>query len=145
MLPYDAILGFDWLKTNSPMNCDWEAKTIQFKHKGKQILLQGLQQPHHQVNTITAKQVYKSTKGNDIWAFVILNSVDSDPTPPEKHKINSEELQLLLTQYADVFNDPRQLPPARSYDHAIPLQPNSIPINSRPYHYSPQHKTEIEK
>ena len=30
-------------------------------------------------------------------------------------------------------------------DHAIPLLPDVVPINSRPYHYSPQHKTEIEK
>jgi hypothetical protein len=30
------------------------------------------------------------------------------------------------------------------YDHAIPLLPNSIPVNSRPYRYS-AHKDEIEK
>lgn len=24
MSAYDAILGFDWLKSNSPMNCHWE-------------------------------------------------------------------------------------------------------------------------
>ena len=28
LLPYDAILGFDWLKTFSPMQCDWAAKTL---------------------------------------------------------------------------------------------------------------------
>jgi len=32
MLPYDAILGHDWLKAYSPMKCDWEAKTLQFQH-----------------------------------------------------------------------------------------------------------------
>ena len=26
LLPYDAILGYDWLKANSPMQCDWQAK-----------------------------------------------------------------------------------------------------------------------
>ena len=31
------------------------------------------------------------------------------------------------------------------YDHAIPLQPDAVPINSRPYKYSPQHKSEIER
>jgi hypothetical protein len=36
------------------------------------------------------------------------------------------------------------LPPPRCYDHAILLIPRAIPINARPYHYSPQHKTEIE-
>lgn len=145
MLPYDVILDFDWLKANSPMTCDWQAKTIQFQHKGKPIVLQGLKAPQSQVNNITAKQIYKSTKGNDIWAFVLLNSIHSDHTPPPKSKMPSEDLKLLLAQYADVFNDPKQLPPARSYDHAIPLHPDAVLVNSRPYHYSPQHKTKIEK
>jgi hypothetical protein len=106
MLPYDAILGFDWLKANSPMTCDWQAQTIQFNHKGKQIVLQGLKHTDQPVQNITAKQVYKSTKGNDIWAFVILNSISSDHTPPVTPQLQSDDLQLLLTQYADVFNDP---------------------------------------
>jgi len=58
--------------------------------------------------------------------------------------VPNEDVQLLLHQYADVFMDPQTLPPPRSYDHAIPLIPDVVPINSRPYHYSPQHKTEIE-
>jgi len=51
----------------------------------------------------------------------------------------------VLTQYEDVFSDPQTLPPQRSYDHSIPLLPGSIPINSKPYHYSPHHKSEIER
>lgn len=39
MLPYDAILGYDWLKANNPMQCNWQAKTLQFEHKGQSILL----------------------------------------------------------------------------------------------------------
>jgi hypothetical protein len=57
---------------------------------------------------------------------------------------SNELVQLLLHQYADVFQDPQTLPPQRSYDHAISLLPDAVPFNSRPYHYSPQHKTEIE-
>jgi len=30
MAPYDAILGFDWLKQHSPMECDWTNKTLKF-------------------------------------------------------------------------------------------------------------------
>jgi hypothetical protein len=30
MHPYDAILGFDWLQAHSPMQCDWEHKTLEF-------------------------------------------------------------------------------------------------------------------
>jgi len=58
--------------------------------------------------------------------------------------VPNEDVQLLLHQYVDVFKDPQTLPPPRSYDHAIPLIPDVVPINSRPYHYSPQHNTKIE-
>jgi hypothetical protein len=27
---YDAILGYDWLKSHSPMICHWKLKTIEF-------------------------------------------------------------------------------------------------------------------
>jgi len=44
-----------------------------------------------------------------------------------------------------VFQPPTHLPPSRIYDHTIPLLPNSVPVNSKPYRYSPQHKDEIER
>lgn len=50
----------------------------------------------------------------------------------------------MLEQYKHIFQDPQTLPPQRSYDHAIPLTLGAVPINARPYHYSPQHKREIE-
>jgi hypothetical protein len=35
--------------------------------------------------------------------------------------------------------------PHRDYDHTIRLIPGYVPVNARPYMYSPQHKYEIEK
>lgn len=98
------------------------------------------------MHSISAKQLYKSTKGNDIWAYVMWDTA----TPHEVSSTTTtteipEDIKHLLTLYADVFNDPQQLPPHRSYDHAIPLIPDAVPVNSRTYHYSPQHKTKIEK
>lgn len=37
------------------------------------------------------------------------------------------------------------MPPHRVFDHAIHLLPDSLPVNSRPYRYSPLQKDEIEK
>lgn len=39
MGPYDAILGYDWLRENSPMQFDWSKKTIQFSVDEKQVKL----------------------------------------------------------------------------------------------------------
>ena len=41
--------------------------------------------------------------------------------------------QKLLMQYKAVFNTPQCLPPFRSVDHHIHLQPGSSPVNVHPY------------
>jgi hypothetical protein len=51
----------------------------------------------------------------------------------------------VLDEYKDVFRNPQGLPPQREYNHSIPVLPNAIPVNSRPYRYSPLHKYEIER
>ena len=74
--------------------------------------------------------------------------MDQVPPPPVPNTKDTKQLQDtiqdLLVVYKDVFTDPQALPPSRAYDHAIPTLPGSQPINSKPYHYSPQHKTGIE-
>jgi hypothetical protein len=51
----------------------------------------------------------------------------------------------VLIEFGDLFTVPNQLPPSRVYDHYIPLLPGVVPVNSRPYRYSPFHKDEIER
>jgi hypothetical protein len=55
------------------------------------------------------------------------------------------EIQLLLDQFAILFEEPAGLPPSRACDHQIPLLPGARPVNIRPYRYPPALKTEIEK
>jgi hypothetical protein len=59
------------------------------------------------------------------------------PTPP----IIAEVLQ----EFQDIFTTPTILPPHRVHDHIIPLVPGVVPVNTRPYRYSPLHKDEIER
>jgi hypothetical protein len=87
-----------------------------------------------------AEQLWKCVKGNDIWAFVVVECV-----PSVGEQLIPDAVQEVIEEYADIFQDPKQLPPSRVYDHAISLQPGAAPVNCRPYRYSPQHKTEIEK
>ena len=99
--------------------------------------------PPLQLSAISAHKTYNATKGNDVWAFVLL---DHAPQSLSLTAVTTQstEITTLLHSYSDVFQDPKVLPPQRTYDHAIPLLPGAVPINSRPYHYSPMHKTEIE-
>jgi len=142
-LPYDAILGFDWLLQFSPMHCDWVAKTLQFQHGDQIVTLQGQKPPPVSLSSISAKQMFKSIQDNDVWAYVLVDNPTTESSP-QLSPDTSEDIQDMLVQYAVIFQDPKQLPPHRAYDHAIPLYPDAVPVNARPYHYSPQHTTEIE-
>ena len=46
-------------------------------------------------------------------------------------------VQALIEEYAEIFQTPTSLPPSREYDHHIALLPGAIPVNTRPYRYSP--------
>jgi hypothetical protein len=137
---YDAILGYDWLKSHSPMNCHWANRTVTFKDKGKDISIQGVQSPLLELKEIKHEQLGKWAAGTDISAFVIV-----EPVPDIQDEAVPSELQVVLEQYKDVFADPRTLPPERLLDHSIPLLSNVVPVNCKPYRYSPLHKNEIEK
>jgi hypothetical protein len=84
--------------------------------------------------------VLKWGKGNDIWAFAVVEQL----AEPSQDQLDSP-LESILEQFKDVFEEPKSLPPHRSYDHHIPLIPEAVLVNARTYKYSPQHKDEIEK
>jgi hypothetical protein len=137
---YDLILGFDWLKKHSPMQCDWLQNVLTFVDKGVIVQLRGDAGQHKEVPQISILQVNKWLKGNVVWALVMLEQVVD-----KKEAVVPEQLQRLLVEFEDIFDVPTGLPPSRDYDHHISLVPGHIPMNSRPYRYSPLHKTEIEK
>ncbi|GKA01485.1 gypsy/ty3 retroelement polyprotein [Tanacetum coccineum] len=49
----------------------------------------------------------------------------------------SVEFQGLLEEYVDVFEEPKTLPPYRSFGHQIPLKDGDVNVNIRPYRYPP--------
>lgn len=137
---YDAILGFDWLKQHSPMQCHWANKQLEFEDEGVPVLLQGLNKPTTEPSEISAEQLCKWLKGNDVWALAMLEYQTDD-----SQQNVSAAIEPILAEYNDVFRDPKTLPPSRTYDHTIPLVPGVVPVNTRPYRYSPSHKDEIER
>lgn len=137
---YDAILGYDWLKLHSPMSCHWEERTISFMEQGNEIILKGVPPPSHRPQEVPVHQVVKWFKGNDVWALAVVEEIHA-----VQEAAANDQIQQWLTDFQDVFRQPTSLPPSRVYDHHIPLLPNVVPVNSKPYKHSPQHKDEIEK
>jgi hypothetical protein len=72
------------------------------------------------------------------WLLSIQVQYSLAPNSPLLHHV-------ILTEFGDIFDDPKKLPPQRLLDHAISLESNATPVNSRPYRYSPLQKDEIER
>jgi hypothetical protein len=65
---------------------------------------------------------------------------------PQALALSSDNLlQLLLSEFANVFAEPTSLPPPCPFDHRIHLLPSTPPIAVRPYRYPQLLKDEIEK
>lgn len=89
---------------------------------------------------VTLEQTMKWHKGNDIWAVALIH-----PVFDKTNVIVPDPVQPVMQEFADVFKEPTNLPPARTLDHAIHLLPGAAPVNSKPYRYSPLQKDEIER
>jgi len=135
----DAILGYDWLKLYSPMTCLWDQHTIEFEEKGILLKLQGVHPAPLSLTPVSMTKVVKLHKSNDIWTLALIQSIPPPLADPP------ETVQSLLQEFEDVFSKPTTLPPSRPYDHTIPLLPDAVPVNTKPYRYSPIHKDEIER
>lgn len=102
--------------------------------------LQGVVPSPPTLSEISSDKIVKWCARNEVGAIAVLEVIP--PPPPPTIPL---EVQALLDEYANVFEDPKTLPPTRLHDHHIPLLPNIAPINSKPYRYSPLQKDEIER
>lgn len=61
------------------------------------------------------------------------------------NSVQMMEIQAVLMEFDDIFQEPTELPPRHACDHTIPLIPEAQPVNMRPYRHKPEHKNEIER
>jgi len=114
---------------------------MSFVHHGRPITIQGgidtgPSEIHHgQVRRLMATQ--------RVAALFHIHLQEPGPVtfptsiPPPIHR--------LLQKYSPLFQPPESLPPPRPTDHAIHLEPNTKPVNVRPYRYPYFQKHEIER
>jgi hypothetical protein len=145
---YDLVLGIDWLEKFSPMAYNWLEKWLEFQYNGSLIRLQGITAaPLGELQEVSAEQVVKWNKGNDLWAVVLLEPSSKLSSLTDQHMFAGvpSNIKDLIHDYESLFHEPKALPPSRTYDHAISLIPNATPVNFRPYRYSSEQKDEIER
>jgi Retroviral aspartyl protease len=139
---HDMILGMDWLHSDSPVTFDSLAGTLSLQLQGTHVILQ--------LQPLTAslhmcEQVSNINKEIHHGHSLFLAHVFCAEAPSSEKIHYSSPVQNLLDQYQDIFQTPSSLPPSRSCDHKIVLDPNCKPFQLRPYRFSYFQKLEIEK
>ncbi|KAF3623801.1 hypothetical protein FXO37_31675 [Capsicum annuum] len=137
----DIILGNDWMKKHNPTKFDHEKQCVTIGRKGHKVIMRAILEKG-QINMISGCAMSRLfTKGQTPMAHLFLiqatEVVDIDRV--------EASIQEVLTQYSDVFTEPKSLPPTRSLDHTIPLKSGTSPVSLRPYKYNYYQKEELEK
>ena len=136
---YDIILGADWIYHHSPVELDYKRLTLKATTvTGQRVtfLDESLpNSPHIPTSTHLLKLLQDAVCG----AVLMIKPVAPVHHPTTEFPV---EIQQLLQQYKEIFEEPTVLPPKRACDHQIPLVPDAKPVNMRPYRL-PHHQKNI--
>jgi len=138
---YDLVLGMDWLESYSPMWIHWKRKLLRFTHAGQRIALKGIKDSLSSCPKLKRRKLRGLLRKGGIAQVVHLCPLLEDHTPTSI----PDEVQQFIDSKAALFIEPDSLPPAREFDHHIPLIPGVKPVNVKPYRHSPTQKDEIER
>ncbi|KAF5465151.1 hypothetical protein F2P56_015182 [Juglans regia] len=121
----DMVLGVQWLQGLGSILWNFQELTMQFTYNAKIVVLKGLSATSWLEEGPIDRSNSSETKG--LLLQLIETSPDTQaqtiPIPIHEH----------LDTYTDIFATPKGLPPIRTHDHTINLQPGTKPISVRPY------------
>lgn len=132
----------------NPMTFDFHKLRLTFMRNGKKITIKG--------TTDTTKLQHISTKGlkklvrkNSLGfigqPFVVTAKEVGTTTVETSTSAAKMAITPLLTEFNDVFQDPKKLPSHRTRDHHIKLKDESATINARPYRYPYGQKNKLRR
>jgi hypothetical protein len=135
----DVVLGVQWLQSLGTMALNFQYLFMRFSSKGKEIDLRDIQWKLSKV--ISSNSMKKLLKKGHHGVIAQLCSLDVQTyissTPMD--------LQIVIKNDSKVFGEiPKGLPPTQDHDHAINLQPISVPPKIKPYRYPYAQTSEIE-
>ena len=120
---YDMVLGIQWLSTLGPILWNFEDLSMEFFLKGRKHLLQGIKKT--KVGWTKGKNQKILNQAIQLFA-VHLVPIQLNLALGQT-EVKDPQLPQLLQEYADIFEEPRCLPPHRSHDHKITLKEGTAP------------------
>jgi len=136
------VLGVNWMQSLDEISLNFW--TQQFKlTKGKRTWqLKGIQSKPMEVvlSEMMDRSVCQMAKG---WVIYACSKIDTtlDEMPNSLHP----DMEILLKEFATIFEEPKEWSPKRTHDHQVPLVSGAEPVNLRPYRHLWEQKNVIEK
>jgi RNase H-like domain found in reverse transcriptase/Reverse transcriptase (RNA-dependent DNA polymerase)/Integrase zinc binding domain/Retroviral aspartyl protease/Chromo (CHRromatin Organisation MOdifier) domain len=137
---YDVILGKQWLSKYDPM-ISHKTNEITFQFQNQNVTIQADLERHKSlVSASTFSRVIR--RGYKTFALLL-----KPEEPSTSSNIPAPQVKTILDEFADVFPDdlPKGLPPQRSHDFKIELQPDALPIKKGLYRLSAKETEELKK
>ena len=98
---------------------------MQFTIAGRKVLLQG--STSSELRALESDIVSRTLRQSDGRGIILqLCAIQHEHTNHEE--LLSDAMAPLLIEFSELFGAPTGLPPLRSHDHRIPLQPGAGPI-----------------
>ncbi|KAA0041915.1 uncharacterized protein E5676_scaffold306G001100 [Cucumis melo var. makuwa] len=146
----DVVLGMQWLDTTGTMKVHWPSLTMVFWNGESKVVLKG--DPSLIRAECSLKTIEKTWESEDQGFLIEWQNYETEDDfrgsktqNPQGEEEDLPMIRFLLSQYSDLFDTPKTLPPKRHIDHHILTLPEQKPINVRPYKYGHAQKEEIEK
>jgi hypothetical protein len=121
---------------------DWKELTMEFTMAGQSYFIRGETETQLSHGFVHSMQKLLNSGMESFLMQLVKVSNSKAAAPPAE---TTTELDQFLTQYQSVFRVPSTLPPARTHDHRIPLEPSTSAVNVCPYRYPHIQKNEIER
>ena len=126
-----------WLESLGGKQVNWKLLTMRFQVGGVTIILQG--DPSLSTSLVSLNAMWRALREQEEGVLIELGQIGLVEALVEPD--NPKTFQRLLKQFQSVFQQPSGLPPCKTRDHTITLQPGTPPINVRPYCYPHVQKT----
>ncbi|VFQ74686.1 unnamed protein product [Cuscuta campestris] len=142
---HDVVLGVQWLRLLGRVLHDYDKVTMEFTWGEHQVTLHG-DTPHTKPTSLLHLRALHARR--EVYAGVILvtvkEGIETGGGSGNEEEGLPKEMVELLARYKEVFQEPQGLPPHRTADHRIFVQPGVAPVNVRAYRYPHFQKAEIE-
>ena len=140
----DVVLGMEWLQSLGTIIAEFSIPSITFTYNNQEITLTG--EPITPPLFASYHHIQHDLHTDSIASLHLLTyapTQDSLPTASEPTTVSIDslppttppEVTNVLQAYPQIFQKPHGLPTSRPHDHKIPLNPNTPPINVKPYRY----------